>query len=579
MKSKACYKHIEELKDINEKIKNDPKIKVFIERNKYQNVQESLKKHYNNMKSAVSKYDEYSTDTSDADVEIIENENNDNLKGYTVVDNSEEKPEYVLNQEFECKNEEEFNFIMLHYEEAVGKKMYCIRTDKNDKFKKEYSFCKRGKTDIKTYENYEENKFKFCVVTDIYAMKFEKEDNSKDMKSSIFYRRQSKKLNGKCCNFSVNRLIHEKMQSKLNEVKDFHNQSSDALRKQFSRMSDTEYKEKYTKDEYSNLIEFCGNYKNTHKDENDFVLTIGEGKDLIWAFALKQMGEVAKMTNEWHIDATYKVLKSGRGLWIISTKENESEKVFPLLFFVIPNEKSEIIQIVLEEYKKWVGNAPESFIADCQKSIKKSVGTVFDQSKFFLCIFHILRATKKQIHIFYSNEENRKICFDMFYEIAMKIFNNEDFDSKVDEFKKFLNETNCNAYRYFYDNYLKNGKPLEWAKSYRDDYSMTNNISEALNNKIKSNYSMNQKTRLDKLAIKIMTTIAPDFVYETFRGKNSISERVKVSKSTEKVIQKNDLEIKFNDLFYKIKEKFRTLDENEKKYNINHLQELLNSIN
>ena len=305
---------------------------------------------------------------------------------------------------------------------------------------------------------------------------------------------------------------------------------------------------------------------------------MGEGKDLIWAFALKQMGEVAKMTNEWHIDATYKLLRSGRGLWIISTKENESGKVFPLLFFVIPNEKAETIQIVLEEYKKWVGNAPESFIADCQKSIKKSVTEVFDQSKFFLCIFHILRATKKQIQMFYAKDEERKICFNMFYEIAMKIFNDEDFESKVEEFKSFLIETNFNAYHYFYENYLKGEKPLQWAKSYRDEYVMTNNISEALNNKIKSNYSMTHKTRLDKLAIKIMTTIAPDFVYETFRGKNTISERSEISKSTKKMLEKNEFETKFNDLFFKIKDSFRSLNDEEKEYSLNHLQELLTSI-
>ena len=232
---------IEKLKKLNEELKKDTKVKVLIERKQFQHDMETSNQMLKNFKKEISKYNEDSSDTSDVDVEIIENENNDNLKGYTVVDNCEERPEYVLNKEFECKDEDEFNFVMLHYEEAVGKKMYCIRTDKNDKFRKEYSFCKRGKTDIKTYENFEENKFKFNVVTDIYAIKFEKEDNSKYMKSSIFYRRQTKKLNGKCCNFSVNRLVHEKMQSKLNSVKDFHHQSSDALRKQFARMSDTEY--------------------------------------------------------------------------------------------------------------------------------------------------------------------------------------------------------------------------------------------------------------------------------------------------------------------------------------------------
>lgn len=108
---------------------------------------------------------------------------------------------------------------------------------------------------------------------------------------------------------------------------------------------------------------------------------------------------------------------------------------------------------------------------------------------------------------------------------------------------------------------------------------MTNNISEALNNKIKSNYSMTKKTRLDKLAIKIMTTIAPDFVYETFRGKNSISDRTKIIDSTKKIIEKNDFETKFGNIFHIIKEKFRNLDDNGKEYSLNHLQELLNSIN
>ena len=194
------------------------------------------------------------------------------------------------------------------------------------------------------------------------------------------------------------------------------------------------------------------------------------------------MKEVAKNSEEWHIDATYKILKNGRGLWIISTKEKNSQKVFPLLFFLIPNEKASTLSIVLEKYKNWVGDLPQTFIADCQKSIKKSVKATFDDSKFFLCIFHILRATKKKISQYYSNENDQKKCFNKFYEIAMRAFDEEDLEEKINEFKTFLNSTNSAAFEYFNENYLKEDKPKEWAKSYREEFSMTNNISEALKN-------------------------------------------------------------------------------------------------
>ena len=139
------------------------------------------------------------------------------------------------------------------------------------------------------------------------------------------------------------------MKSDLKDVKKFHYQSQDALRKQFERNRFEDKSIKLDEDEFSNLVKISESYIQKNPENDDFVFYQNEGEELIWAFALEQMKEVAKNSEEWHIDATYKILKNGRCLWIISTKEKNSQKVFPLLFFLIPNEKASTLSIVLEK--------------------------------------------------------------------------------------------------------------------------------------------------------------------------------------------------------------------------------------
>ena len=230
-------------------------------------------------------------------------------------------------------------------------------------------------------------------------------------------------------------------------------------------------------------------------------------------------------SEEWHIGATYKILRNGRGLWIITTKEKTTQKVSPLLFFLIPNEKASSIKKVLEEYKNWIGYAPDTFIADCQLSIQNSVEFVYDESKFFLCIFHILRATKKNIEKYISNSNESQKCFNMFYDIAMNAYKEEEIEEKVTVFKEYLNEKSIQLSEYFDNHYFKDNKIKKWAKTYRGDYSMTNNISEALNNKIKRNYTGLIKIRMDKLVHIIIFEISKDFIFETFHGKTIVSEQ------------------------------------------------------
>lgn len=133
--------------------------------------------------------DEISSESSDIDFENREDDEN-SIQNYIVKDGTKDNPEYNLNEERFAENERNFLLQMLHYEEMVGRKLYCIRTSK---FNKEYSFSRRGDTDIKTYENPEENKYSITVVSDIYAITFEQK-NKKEY-SSIFYRRLTKKIN------------------------------------------------------------------------------------------------------------------------------------------------------------------------------------------------------------------------------------------------------------------------------------------------------------------------------------------------------------------------------------------------
>ena len=108
------------------------------------------------------------------------------------------------------------------------------------------------------------------------------------------------------------------------------------------------------------------------------------------------MKYIATQNTEWNIDATYRILKCKKGIFIIATRDL-NKKAFPLLFFIVPRESAECIAHVLQEYKKWVQYEPYCFINDCQKAIINSVKSTFS-CEDFLCVFHIIRAVRHQIN-------------------------------------------------------------------------------------------------------------------------------------------------------------------------------------
>ena len=162
----------------------------------------------------------------------------------------------------------------------------------------------------------------------------------------------------------------------------------------------------------------------------------------------------------------------------------------------------------------------------------------------------------------------------MFYEIAMKAFEDEEFHLKVEEFKKFLYSKNVGAYEYFSKNYLDNDLPVKWSKTYREEYSMTNNISEALNNKIKCNYKLERRMRMDKLVFLIMNTIVPDFIFETFKGTETF-KGLKLNETTVEMIEKNDYDTQFDIKIKRLRSKFRNLTDDEREQSLKDLQKFI----
>ena len=84
------------------------------------------------------------------------------------------------------------------------------------------------------------------------------------------------------------------------------------------------------------------------------------------------MKYIATSNKEWNLDATYQIMACKKGLWIISCKD-VNQKVFPILFFLVPNETTISLSYILLAFKNWIGYEPDCFINDCQKSIQNSI--------------------------------------------------------------------------------------------------------------------------------------------------------------------------------------------------------------
>ena len=69
---------------------------------------------------------------------------------------------------------------------------------------------------------------------------------------------------------------------------------------------------------------------------------------------------------------------------------------------------------------------------------------------------------------------------------------------------------------------------------------------------------------MDKLGYLIMYEICPDFIFETFKGTNSISERVKPNDKTKLTIKEFDQLQEFDNIIKRARADFRNYEEKDR---------------
>ena len=263
------------------------------------------------------------------------------------------------------------------------------------------------------------------------------------------------------------------------------------------------------------------------------------------------MKYIATQNTEWNIDATYRILKCKKGIFIIATRDL-NKKAFPLLFFIVPRESAECIAHVLQEYKKWVQYEPYCFINDCQKAIINSVKSTFS-CEDFLCVFHIIRAVRHQINNKALTQEIKDYSITKIQNLCMNIKDKNETKQLIEEIKnKLIDKGEHELLTYFQKNWFKDNCYESWCASYKNEHSKTNNISESLNHKIKQDYGLNSSLlRIDEFCELIVDTICPDFEFNASLGNKNM--KLFLSQKIEKPLkERSEEEVEMNSSIRKL---------------------------
>ena len=158
---------------------------------------------------------------------------------------------------------------------------------------------------------------------------------------------------------SINRVIHEKINMDSAVSKNYHRISPNNLRRSLRRTRTNTLI--FSENEFESLFIYTSKIIEENEslpiEKQSFILNIKgpdfetNPLDFFWAYSTPYMKKIGTSTNEWNIDATYQILKCKKGLWIISCKDL-SNHVFPILFFITPDETAHSLSFVLELMSK-----------------------------------------------------------------------------------------------------------------------------------------------------------------------------------------------------------------------------------
>ena len=444
---------------------------------------------------------------------------------------------------------EDFLLYMLQQEEQYNALLLVTRNStKDDVTTKYYTFKNNRGSSYKVVQK--GTKYK------VYDLQNPPQVQSSSRKSSTFLRDLSLLYSNQGIRKnSVSRTIHEKLGIDSSDIKQMHCLS----KRNLSRLVASRNQPVSKLNQYESLFEYMDliSKQNSQltKDDQAFIISIKgpdfeeNPDDFFWAYSSSYMIKIAKMQREWFIDATYNIIE-GKGLWIMACKL--FEKVFPFLFFLCPDEKADTLSFILSNFKDHIEYEPDLFMHDCQKSITLSIGKCFD-SKQFLCMFHILRAVRKSVTSLATADQVKEHVLEEIHALGMLEDNISKCNERIEGLKIYLRDQNqLKLLDYFEKNWFNNRRM--WCAAF-GEHSRTNNVCESLNNKLKSDYNLRDKMRIDILVKKVIEEICPDFEFNS-----SINRKELANEKSRKVTIKNENEIermKFESLLECIKKKSR----------------------
>jgi hypothetical protein len=162
---------------------------------------------------------------------------------------------------------------------------------------------------------------------------------------------------------------------------------------------------------------------------------------------------------------------------------------------------------------------PPAWIHDCQASIINAVEVLTPQTPDFLCVFHVIRAWDRQLHVKCRDHEATAIVIDLLHQIAMEI---ED-PSEVDEAIEAIRETlagEAAALHYLETTWFT--RLQKWAFCERGDFDRTNNLEQSHFHSLKTAHLLNKtQWRIDTLVVKLVTQVMKDFYVHEARDLDS----------------------------------------------------------
>ena len=283
--------------------------------------------------------------------------------------------------------------------------------------------------------------------------------------------------------------------------------------------------------------------------------------------------------NEWHIDATYKIISHNRNLIIISIKLNDLDEyiddrmldlnedqleniklsihrnIFPILVISTPNERTETITPIISSFVRWYGKEPLAFIMDCQKSFLNAVKSALPNTTIYWCIFHVLRAIFNRLKTIVISDDDKPLhdaIKNKIWLISMVIKSKEEANDIINDIIEELNANEKYDFlHYLQDNYFNEDILPLWLYSYRSNFSRTSNISESLNNVLKNRYCLKFNQRSDNFLSYLINVVLPDFIFE---GQYALQNKVgSIQKMPQDQVKFNREKEKIDNIIYKLR--------------------------